>query len=98
MDNKPKGRRIHNLDEMVELWGAVLTRIKRKFGVSAVAYLHDAWPVAFDEEEVVLEFHKELWFKMAVEAAKRLPYEQVLNECLASPHRLRFQLSPEREV
>ncbi|MBV9469677.1 MAG: hypothetical protein JOZ57_10590 [Abitibacteriaceae bacterium] len=98
MDNKPQGRRIHNLDEMIELWPAVLTRIKRKIGVTAVAYLHDAYPVAFNEEEVVLEFHKEFWLEKAVEASKRLPYEQVLNECLASPHRLRFQLARQREV
>ncbi|MBV9468114.1 MAG: hypothetical protein JOZ57_02580, partial [Abitibacteriaceae bacterium] len=90
---KKKGRRIHNLDEFVELWGAVLTRIKRKIGVSAVAYLHDAWPVAMDDKEAVLEFKKEFHYAKACEAATRLPFEQVLNECMATPRRLRFQLA-----
>lgn len=90
---KKKGRRIHNLDEFVELWGAVLTRIKRKIGVSAVAYLHDAWPVAMDDKDATLEFKKEFHFAKACEAATRLPFEQVLNECMATPRRLRFQLA-----
>ncbi len=91
---RKKGRRIHTLEEFHELWPAVLARVKRKIGVSAVAYLHDAMPVALDSKEAVLQFKKEFHFEKACEAAKRLPFEQVVNECLATPHRLRFQMAP----
>ena len=97
MDNKPEGRRIHNLDELIELWPAVLVRMKKRMGVTAAAYLHDADPVALNEKEVVLEYRNEFHFEKVVEASKRLPFEQVLNECLASPHRLRFQVARQRE-
>ena len=91
---RKKGRRIHDLSEFNELWPAVLARVKRKIGVSAVAYLHDAQPIALDEKEAVLEFQKEFHFEKAREAAKRLPFEQVVNECLASPRILKFKLKP----
>jgi len=91
--SKKKGRRIHNLEEFIELWPAVLARVKRKIGVSAVAYLHDAWPVSIDDNDAVLEFKKEFHYAKACDAAKRLPFEQVLNECMATPHRLKFQLA-----
>ncbi|MBV9865698.1 MAG: hypothetical protein JO316_10130 [Abitibacteriaceae bacterium] len=98
MDNKSKGRRIHNLDELTELWPAVRDHIQKRLGSKALAYIYYANPVAFDEEEVVLQFAKKFHLKMAVEASKRLPFEQVVNECLASPHRLRFQFSAQPEV
>jgi hypothetical protein len=91
---RKKGRRINNLNEFVELWPAVLARVKRKIGVTAVAYLHDASPVGLDDKEAVLEFKKEFHYEKACEALKRLPFEQVLNECMATPHRLRLQLAP----
>lgn len=91
------GRRIHNLDEFIELWPAVLVRIKRKIGVTAVAYLHDAVPVTLTEDEAVLEFKKKFHYEKACEAAKRLPFEQILNECLASPRRLQFSCSVNSE-
>jgi DNA polymerase-3 subunit gamma/tau len=90
---KKKGRRIHNLEEFKELWPFVLLRVKKKIGVTAVAYLHDAYPTDFTDKEAVLEFRKEFHFEKACEAAKRLPFEQVLNECLATPHLLRFRLA-----
>lgn len=88
-----KGRRIHNMDEFHELWPAVLVRVKKKIGITAVAYLHDAHPVALDEHEAVLEFKKEFHFAKAQDAAKRLNFEQVFNECMASPRRLVFRLA-----
>jgi DNA polymerase-3 subunit gamma/tau len=100
-ETRRKGRRIHNLQEFVELWPAVLVRVKKKIGVTAVAYLHDALPVEFNEKEAVLEFRKEFHFEKACEAAKRLPFEQVLNECLATPHVLKFRLAapkPKAEI
>ncbi|HEX8237529.1 MAG TPA: DNA polymerase III subunit gamma/tau [Abditibacteriaceae bacterium] len=89
-----KGRRIHSLEEFHELWPFVLARVKKKIGVSAVAYLHDARPISLDEREATLEFQREFHYEKACEAARRLPFEQIINECLASPHRLRFQLAP----
>jgi hypothetical protein len=89
-----KGRRIHSLEEFHELWPFVLARVKKKIGVSAVAYLHDARPISLDEREATLEFQREFHYEKACEAARRLPFEQIINECLATPHRLRFQLAP----
>jgi hypothetical protein len=89
-----KGRRIHTLEEFHELWPFVLARVKKKIGVSAVAYLHDARPTSLTEREATLEFQKEFHYEKACEAARRLPFEQIINECLATPHRLRFQLAP----
>lgn len=88
-----KGRRIHDLSEFIELWPAVLVRFKKKIGITSVAYLHDALPVALDENDAVLEFKKEFHYAKACDAAKRLPFEQVLNECMAKPHRLVFRLA-----
>ena len=88
-----KGRRIHNLSEFIELWPAVLVRFKKKIGITSVAYLHDALPVALDENDAVLEFKKEFHYAKACDAAKRLPFEQVLNECMAKPRRLVFRLA-----
>jgi DNA polymerase-3 subunit gamma/tau len=91
---RKKGRRINDLNEFVELWPAVITRVRKKIGVTAVAYLHDAHPVGLDDKEAILEFKKEFHYEKACEAAKRLPFEQVINECMAMPHRLRFRLAP----
>jgi DNA polymerase-3 subunit gamma/tau len=90
---RKKGRRINDLSEFIDLWPAVLTRVRKKIGVTAVAYLHDASPVELDDKEAILEFKKEFHYEKACEAAKRLPFEQVLNECMAVPHRLRFRLA-----
>jgi DNA polymerase-3 subunit gamma/tau len=88
-----KGRRIHDLSEFIELWPAVLVRFKKKIGITSVAYLHDALPVALDDNDAVLEFKKEFHYAKACDAAKRLPFEQVLNECMAKPRRLVFRLA-----
>ena len=93
-----KGRRIHNLEEFVELWPAVLVRVKRKIGVTAVAYLHDGLPAALDEKQAIVEFTKEFHFEKAKEAAQRLPFEQVLNECMATPHVLKFRLAKPKKM
>lgn len=89
---KRKGRRIHNMDEFRELWPAVLMRIRRRIGMVAVAYLHDAYPYALTPTTAVLEFQKEFHYAKACEEAKRHPFEQVLNECLDMPRRLEFRL------
>lgn len=91
--NPRKGRRIHNLEEFVELWPAVLMRVKKKIGITAVAYLHDAKPVALDDNDATLEFKKEFHYAKACDAAKRLPFEQVLNECMVAPRHLKFRLA-----
>ena len=68
-------------------------RVKKKIGITAVAYLHDAKPVELDENDAILEFKKEFHYAKACDAAKRLPFEQVLNECMAAPRRLVFRLA-----
>lgn len=88
-----RGRRIHNMEDFGELWPAVFRRFKKKYGVTIVAYLNDARPVAFTEAEAVLEFNKEFHYEKACEAAKRLPFEADFNEVLASPRRLKFRLA-----
>ena len=90
---KKKGRRINDFDSLVELWPAVIMRIRKKIGVTAVAYLHDARPVGFSDEEIILEFYKEFHFAKATEASKRLPFEDKINETLDKPRRLRFQMA-----
>ncbi len=90
---KKQGRRIHDFDSLVELWPAVIMRIRKKIGVTAVAYLHDARPVGFSDDELVLEFYKEFHFAKATEASKRLPFEEKINETLDKPRRLRFQMA-----
>ena len=91
---KKKGRRINDFESLVELWPAVIMRIRKKIGVTAVAYLHDARPVGFSDEEIVLEFNKEFHFAKATEASKRLPFEDKINETLDKPRRLRLQMAP----
>ena len=93
MENHFQSRRIYSQEELIEFWPLVLDHIKTRIGVVAVAYLYDAIPVALDEAEVVLEFQKPFHLQKVVEASKRFAFEQVLNECLAAPHRLRFQLA-----
>ena len=90
---KKRGRRIHDFDSLVELWPAVIMRIRKKIGVTAVAYLHDARPVGFSDDELILEFYKEFHFAKATEASKRLPFEEKINETLDKPRRLRFQMA-----
>jgi DNA polymerase-3 subunit gamma/tau len=91
---RKKGRRIHNFEELVELWPAILMRIRTKVGVTSVAYLHDAYPVGFTDEEVILEFGKQFHHAKASEAMGRLPFEKVISEVLDHPRRLRLQLRP----
>ncbi len=90
---KKKGRRIHNMDEFVELWPYVLMRIRKKIGILAVAYLHDAYPDSFTDKEATLVFQKEFHYAKACEEAKRHPFEQVVNECLDAPRQLKFRLA-----
>ncbi|HVF09184.1 MAG TPA: DNA polymerase III subunit gamma/tau [Abditibacteriaceae bacterium] len=90
---KKRGRRIHNLEEFIELWPAVLVRMKKEFGLAKVAFLYDARPVGLDESDAVVEFQKEFHYAKACEAARQITFEQVLDKCLATPHRLRFQLA-----
>lgn len=90
---KKKGRRIHNMEEFVELWPYVLMRIRKKIGILAVAYLHDAYPHSFTDSEATLVFQKEFHYEKACEEAKRHPFEQVINECLDAPRQLKFRLA-----
>ena len=90
---KKKGRRIDDFDSLIELWPAVLNRIRKKIGVTAVAYLHDARPIGFSDDEIVLEFSKEFHHAKATEASKRLPFEAKINETLDKPRRLKLQLA-----
>jgi DNA polymerase-3 subunit gamma/tau len=90
---KKKGRRIHTMEEFVELWPAVLMRVRKKIGITAVAYLHDASPFELTSSDAVLEFQKEFHYEKACEAAKQHPFEQVLNECLDMPRKLSFRLA-----
>ena len=93
---KKKGRRIHDFETLVELWPAVLMRIRKKIGITAVAYLHDARPIGFSDDEIVLEFSKEFHHAKATEASKRLPFEEKINETLDKPRRLRLQMAAPR--
>jgi hypothetical protein len=88
-----KGRRIGDLEEFIELWPYVLLRIRKKISIPAVAYLHDAMPVELNETAAVLEFQKQFHYEKACEAAKQLPFETVINECMATPHQLIFRLA-----
>lgn len=90
---KKKGRRIHNMEEFVELWPYVLMRIRKKIGILAVAYLHDAYPHSFTDAEATLVFQKEFHYEKACEEAKRHPFEQIINECLDAPRQLKFRLA-----
>jgi hypothetical protein len=88
-----KGRRISNLEEFLELWPYVLLRIRKKISIPAVAYLHDAMPVELNETAAILEFQKQFHYEKACDAAKQLPFEKVINECMAAPHQLIFRLA-----
>ena len=93
---KKKGRRIHNMEEFVELWPKVLMRLRKKIGVTAVAYLHDAYPYSLTASDATLVFQKEFHFEKACEEAKRHPFEQVVNECLDAPRQLKFILAEKK--
>jgi hypothetical protein len=89
-----KGQAHHNLEGTRRVVAAVSGALsKRKIGITAVAYLHDGTPVAMDDKQVVIEFAKEFHYEKAREAAGRLPFEQVLNECMATPRLLKFRLA-----
>ena len=64
--------RIGCIEEFIERWPNVLTRVRRKMGVTKVAYMHDAMPVALDDKVAVLEFKKEFHFAMANENLRPL--------------------------
>jgi DNA polymerase-3 subunit gamma/tau len=91
--SRKKGRRIHTMEEFTELWPFVLMRVRKKIGITAVAYLHDALPYQLTSSDAILEFQKEFHFEKACEAAKEHPFEQVLNECFDVPRRLKFRLA-----
>ncbi len=90
---KKKGRRIASFEDLTELWPAVLMRIRKKIGVTAVAYLHDAQPVGFTNDEVILEFVKEFHHAKACDAAERLGFEKIVNETLDKPRKLQLRLA-----
>ena len=71
----------------------MLLRIRKKISIPAVAYLHDAIPVELTENAATLEFQKQFHYEKACEAAKELPFEKVINECMATPHQLVFRLA-----
>ncbi len=90
------GRRITNYEELVELWPFLLQRLRKKLGTTIVAYMHVARPLSMSDDEIILEFSKEFHYDKALDAMKRLPFEEKINEVLDKPRRLRFVLkSPE---
>lgn len=90
---KKKGRRIVSFEDLTELWPAVLMRIRKKIGVTAVAFLYDARPVGFTADDVILEFAKEFHHTKACAAADRLGFEQIINETLDKPRALKLMLA-----
>jgi DNA polymerase-3 subunit gamma/tau len=88
-----RGRRIKNYEDLVELWPFLLQRLRKKLGTTIVAYLHDARPVALTDDEITFEFSKEFHHAKALDAMKRLPFEEKVNEVLDKPRRLRFVLA-----
>lgn len=96
---KKQGRRISNFEELVELWPAVLMRVRKKISIPAVSYLADAQPIDFTPEAVVLQFSKEFHHAKATDALGRMPFEDVINTTLDKPRRLKFVLAtPEKKV
>ncbi|RYX83252.1 DNA polymerase III subunit gamma/tau [bacterium] len=96
---KKQGRRISNFDELIELWPAVLRRVRNKISIPAASYLVDATPLEFTNEQVVLQFSKEFHHAKATDALGRMPFEDVINTTLDKPRRLKFVLAaPEKKV
>ncbi|BCM89522.1 DNA polymerase III subunit tau [Abditibacteriota bacterium] len=96
---KKQGRRISSFEELVELWPAVLMRVRKKISIPAVSYLADAQPVDFTPESVVLQFSKEFHHAKATDALGRMPFEDVINTTLDKPRRLKFVLAtPEKKT
>lgn len=87
---KKQGRRISNFDELVELWPAVLMRVRKKISIPAVSYLADAQPVDLTPDAVVLQFSKEFHHAKATDAMGRMPFEEVINTTLDKPRRLKL--------
>ena len=88
-----RGRRIKNYEDLVELWPFLLQRLRKKLGTTIVAYLHDARPLALSDDDITFEFSKEFHHAKALDAMKRLPFEEKVNEVLDKPRRLRFVLA-----
>jgi hypothetical protein len=95
---KKPGRRIATLAEFVELWPAVLNRVRKETGTIAVSYLRDAWPVALGDGKAVVEFNTEFHYLKASELAKKLPLQDVVNSCMAEPHTLVFRLKQDENA
>ncbi len=96
---KPKkaGRRISSFEELVELWPAVLMRVRKKISIPAVSYLSDAQPFDFTPDSIVLQFSKEFHHAKATDALGRMPFEDVINTTLDKPRHLKFVLAPPPE-
>ncbi len=96
---KKAGRRISNFEELVELWPAVLMRVRKKISIPAVSYLADAQPFDFTPDTVVLQFSKEFHHAKATDALGRMPFEEVINSTLDKPRHLKFVLAapPEKK-
>ena len=99
---KPKkaGRRISSFEELVELWPAVLMRVRKKISIPAVSYLADAQPMDFTPDTIVLQFSKEFHHAKATDALGRMPFEEVINTTLDKPRHLKFVLAapPEKKT
>jgi len=89
-----KGRRIANFEDLVELWPAVLMRVRKKISIPAVSYLADAQPLEITPDTLVLQFSKEFHHAKATDALGRMPFEEVINTTLDKPRHLKFVLAP----
>ena len=94
---KKAGRRISSFEELVELWPAVLMRVRKKISIPAVSYLSDAQPFDFTPDTVVLQFSKEFHHAKATDALGRMPFEDVINTTLDKPRHLKFVMAPPPE-
>mgnify|MGYP002778085767 FL=1 len=96
-----KGRRIATYDDLVELWPALLQRLRKKLGTTIIAYLNDARPAALSDDEITFEFTKEFHHAKALDVLKRQPFEERINEVLDKPRKSRFVLAapkPKKQV
>jgi hypothetical protein len=85
-------KKISNLDELTNNWSTVLDYFRANLGNTIVAYLHNASPLGVDEDNVILAFTKSFHHTKALDAMKRLPFEEKLNDLLDKPRRLKFIL------
>ena len=89
------GRRVHDFNDLVELWPTVVIQASKKMGIAHLGYLKNADPVAFNSDEITISFKSRLDCDKALE--NRMELEQVINECLSEPHKLRIQQMNEIE-